>query len=320
MRKGFLLVILSGVILAGVVMVLAGRHSPFGKKNTSFASEPQKEITRIVMSDGDRELVLLNANGRWMINGKTETRKSSVSHILRILKEMTIKSPVSPGLFDSVVVRKNIEPVRVKAYENRRLLSNFLVYKTTSNIYGNIMKKSERAKPFIVSVPGQDTDIGSAFTMNELYWQPYTIFNLLPSEIVSVRFENLADTSSSFSIFKSGKTFEFIPPGTNTITWDSVLIRRYLTYFTFIPFESWALNLHEEEKEKILAESASYRIDVKTADREIVLSLWERKNPDGTTDSDRLYGKLAGTDQLFIVRYFDIDPVLKKREYFIRKE
>lgn len=317
MRKGILLI--SVVILAGAVMVLAGRHSPFGKKNTSFAAEPQREITKIVMSGSDRELVLLNPDGRWMINGKTETRKSSVSHILRILKEMTIKSPVSPGLFDSVVVRNDIEPVRVKAFENRKLLTDFLVYKTTSNIYGNIMKKSERAKPFIVFVPGQDADIGSAFTLNELYWQPYTIFNLLPSEIISVKFENLADTSSSFSIFRSGKTYEFIPFRINTSASDSVLVRRYLTYFTFIPFESWALAMNQEEREKILAESPAYRIDVKTHDREIVLSLWERKNPDGTTDSDRLYGKLADTDQLLIVRYFDIDPILKKREYFIRK-
>lgn len=318
MKKGFL-IILFVVILAGLIVVFTGRHSPFGKKNTSFASRPQKEITRIVMSGDDRQLVLENENGRWLINGKTETRKSSVSHILRILREMNIKSPVSNGLFDSVIVRNDIAPVTVKVFENRKLLSDFLVYKTSANIYGNIMKKSERSKPFIVFVPGQDADIGSAFTMNELYWQPYTIFNLLPSEIISVRFENLSDTGTSFSIQKNGKTYELMTYGGNNITGaDSMLVRRYLTYFTFIPFESWALGMNQDEKEKITGEPPAYSIIVRTLDREIAVSLWERKNPDGSSDSDRLYGKTGDAPELFIVRYFDIDPVLKKREYFLR--
>ena len=96
---------------------------------------------------------------------------------------MKIKSPVSAELFKSEITEKGIEPVRVKVYENRKLIKSFLVYKTSSNSYGNIMKIRERSKPFIVYVPGYDGDIGSAFTLNELFWQPYTVFNLLPSEI-----------------------------------------------------------------------------------------------------------------------------------------
>jgi hypothetical protein len=46
--------------------------------------------------------------------------------------------------------------------------------------------------------------------------------------------------------------------------------------------------------------------------------LWERKNPDGSPDSDRMYGTTGQTGEIFIVRYFDIDPVLKKRDYFIK--
>ena len=120
--------------------------------------------------------------------------------LLRILKEIKIKSPVSAGLFQSEITSKNISPVKVKVYENRKLLKTFLVYKTQSNAYGNFMKLKESSKPFIVYVPGYDGDIGSAFILNELYWQPYIVFNLLPSEIASVNFENFSDTSSSFTI------------------------------------------------------------------------------------------------------------------------
>ncbi len=45
------------------------------------------------------------------------------------------------------------------------------------------MKIKERSKPFIVYLPGYETNIGSLFTVNELYWKPFTIFKPLPSEI-----------------------------------------------------------------------------------------------------------------------------------------
>ncbi len=83
------------------------------------------------------------------------------------------------------LVSKKVKPVRVRVFENNKLLASFLVYKTGSNMYGNIMKIKEKSKPFIVYVPGYEGDIGSGFTMNELFWLPYTIFNLLPSEISS---------------------------------------------------------------------------------------------------------------------------------------
>lgn len=317
MKRNLFLILLV-VIIAGAIL-LTGRHSPFGNQSISFLAAPKDEISKIVFSDGKRELTLENTDGKWLLNGKLETRKSSVNFITDVLKRLSIKSPVSPELFDSAVVQKGITPVRVKSYENRKLLSDFLVYKTRSNIYGNIMKTRERTKPFIVYVPGYDGDIGSAFTMNELYWQPYTIFNLLPSEIISVRFENNLDTTASFSIIRSGKEFILMAEDTPVPEQDSTLVKRYLTYYMFIPFEMWALDLSEEATKSITGSTPAYVISVNAADgMEVELTLWTRENPDGTLDSDRMYGQTNVSDEIFIVRYFDIDPLLKRRDYFLR--
>ena len=48
------------------------------------------------------------------------------------------------------------------------------------------MKLRESSRPFIVFVPGNEAEIGSAFTLNGLFWQPYTVFSFLPSDIYSV--------------------------------------------------------------------------------------------------------------------------------------
>jgi len=304
-------------ILILVLLIFFANRSPFGKSNSSFASEPKEEITRIEFSEKGNRLTLEKTGESWLINGKIEARKSGVLFIIRILKEIKIKSPVSPELFDSVISGKNIIPVKVKVYEKGRLLKTFLVYKTGSNSYGNIMKMNDSSKPFIVYVPGYDGDIGSGFTLNELFWQPYTIYNLLPSEIASVNFDNLSDTLSSFSIINRNR--HFILTG-NQSGWDSSLVLRYISYFARVPFESWAFNIEESEKRSIETHNPLYRITVTTTSgKKTILTLWGMvtgKKGHDEIDSDRLLGKTDDKDELFIMRYFDIDPILKKRSYF----
>lgn len=316
--------VLRGFLIATVVvllsLVLFKNRSPFGKNNTSFASEPQKEITKIELSEGGQRLTLEKTGESWFLKGNIETRKSGIAFIIRVLKEIKIKSPVSPELFKSEVTGKGITPVKVKVYEKRKLIKSFLVYETRSNHFGNIMKMREGAKPFIVYVPGFEGDIGSAFTLNELFWQPYTILNLLPSEIASVDFENLSDTLNSFSIINNNQHYILSERKKNLTQWDSTLVRRYISYFARIPFESWAFEIDDAKQKIIESGQPLYRISVISAKgKKTILTLWERNTgEDGSMikDTDRLYGKTQDRDELFIIRYFDIDPLLKKRSYF----
>jgi hypothetical protein len=310
------LLIIVAVVLSLGLLLLRSRV-PFGKGNTSFSSRPEKEITRIEFSGKDGKLTLEKKDGGWIVNGRNEARRNSISFITRVLQEMDIKSPVSETMFNTAINRKGIPPVNVKVWEKRKLLSSFMVYKTQSNVYGNIMKKKPGSKPFIVYVPGHDGDIGSAFTLNSLFWEPYTIFDFLPSELSSVELENVRDSSNSFTISKTASGLSFFAGSHPMAGWDTTLVNRYISYFTWIPFESWALDLGKDEKQRIIAGTPLYRINVTPVKGEkIVLSLWEKMKDDGSADSDRLYGKTNNSDEIFIVRYFDVDPLLKKRSYF----
>jgi hypothetical protein len=182
-----------------LLICLFRERSPFGG-DTSFAASPKKEITTIEFEDGKNTLTLEKKGEAWFVNKNLETRKTSLLFILKILTEMEIKSPVTPELFNKEIIENGIDPLKVRVFEKGKLIKSFLVYKTGSNIYGNIMKLRESSKPFIVFIPGNEVEIGSAFTMNELFWQPYTVFSFLPSDIYSVSVENMADTSSSFMI------------------------------------------------------------------------------------------------------------------------
>jgi hypothetical protein len=319
LRNIFLLLIL--LFLLAAVIALRNR-SPFGKNQSSFASEPVKEITRIEFSEGKNRLFLNLEGENWRVNGKHEARKSGVMFIIRILTEMQIKSPISPDIFKKEITEKGVVPVKVKVYENRKLLKSFLVYKTASNKYGNVMKMRDKAKPFIVSAPGFEGDIGSAFTLNELFWQPYTVFNLLPSEMASVTLENFSEPESSFTINIHSGTFTLTDTKHLLTGWDTTRVQRYISYFTWVPFESWALDLDGSQQEKIKKETPLFRITVSKADgSNRNITIWDKySEKTGERDSDRAWAKTSDRDQLFIVRYFDIDPLLKKRSYFFTEK
>jgi hypothetical protein len=319
MRKAFMYSLISILFLLLVIYFLKER-SPFGGKNTSFAVDPKNEITAIEFTDSKGTLYLEKKGEEWIVNRKFETRKSSILFILKILTEMEIKSPVTPEMFNKEIVENGITPVKVKVSDKGRIIKSFLVYKTVSNTYGNIMKLGEGSKLFIVYVPGNDIEIGSAFTLNELFWQPYTVFNLLPSDIYSVKLENMADTGASFRIENENHRFRLYGQSKELTGWDTSRIIRYISYFTHVPFESWVFNLSAGEKEKIKNQEPLYEISVReTGGNKIFLMLWERsidENGVRKRDTDRLWAKKDRNDEIFIIRFTDIDPLLKKRSYF----
>jgi hypothetical protein len=314
--KYFLIFIVLGALL---FFMFRGRM-PFGKSNSSFAIESKTEISRIDFYQGDKKLTIEKSGDRWLMNKKAEARKSAVSFILRTLREMKIKSPVSADIFENEIISKKVDPIKVNVYEKRRLVKSFFVYKTGSNIYGNIMKMKASSKPFIVYIPGYEDNIGTHFILNELFWKPYLVFNLLPSQIESIRFENISDTSSSFLINCKKKVYS-LSDGKRVLTgWDTLKLKRYLTYFTAISFESWAFDLPETEKRSIESTMPLYRITVKQTDGlETDLSIrekWISVNDEKKRDSDRVWAKTNIQDAIFVMRYFDLDPILKKRSYF----
>ncbi len=306
-----------------LIIILLNNRTPFGKRNTSFSADPKKEITRIEFSCDDKKLILEKKGNEWRVNGQNEARKSSILFILKVLNEIRIKSPVSAELFNQEITEKEIMPIRVKVFEKNKIIRSFLVYKTNSNSYGNIMKIRHGSKPFIVSIPGFEEEIGSAFNIHELYWRPFIIFNILPSQISSVSVENYSDIPSSFSIVNSKLELKLAGTEGTLTGWDSSRIIRYLSYFVRIPFESWASELSPEERRKIESGQPLFLITVTESDgTERILTLWDRwleNNGKLEKDTDRLWAKTNNSNELLIMRYSDVDPILKKKSYFFTK-
>jgi len=313
------------VIIVCVVafFLLFRQRFPFGRSNTAFAVESNTEITRIIFFEKEMKLVLSKGNeDEWVIGNQIPARDEAVRFLLKVLKEMRVKSPVSSETFTEEIVSRKIEPVKVHVYEKRRLKKSFFVYRTDSNIYGNIMKMRPSSKPYVMYVPGYETDIGLYFTANWLFWQPFIVFNFMPSEIEEVVLQNYSDSSASFRVLCKDKNISLLTAGgVPAACCDTMKVRRYISYFTYIPFERWATELTAEKKEEIKSSCPLWKIGLKTREgKEVNLTIWQKlETSDGgreVIDNDRVWGKTGDVDDIFVIRYFDVDPVLKKISYF----
>ena len=325
MKKiGNLSVYFAIILVCAVALYLLFRQRfPFGKGNTDFAVEEKTEVTRIVFYERNMKLVLLKNNeDEWVIGNNLPARDEAVRFLIKVLKEMKVKSPVTSETFSEEIVKKKIEPVKIHVYEKRRLKKSFFVYHTDSNTYGNMMKMRPSSKPYVMFVPGYETDIGMYFTANNLFWQPFIVFNFMPSEIEEVTLQNYADTSASFRILCQDKDISLLTAeGIAASCCDTTRVKRYVSYFTYIPFERWATELTGEKKEEIKSSVPLYRIEIKTREgKNVNLTIWQKFKTldDGKEiiDNDRVWGQTGDIDEIFVMRYFDIDPILKKISYF----
>jgi hypothetical protein len=321
MKRPVVRYILILIVLAILILLIFKGRVPFGKGNTSFAVGQSTYISRIELIQGNRKIFLEESDDKWLINKKGEARKSAVFLMLKSLREMRIKSPVSAEVFDKEIIKMQIEPVKVNVFAKRRLVNSFLVYKSGSNPYGNIMKMKSSSKPFIVYIPGYEENIGVHFNADELFWEPFQVFHFLPSEIASVKLENISDPAASFGISHESKSFTLSDLKNDLSGWDTLKVKRYLTYFTSVSFENWAFDLSDKDKKAIESGLPLYRITVRQPDgKEIVMTIWERWKYEKTLrtpDTDRVWAKTNQTDKIFIMKYNDLDPVLKKRSYFL---
>ncbi len=171
------------------------------------------------------------------------------------------------------------------------------------------------------SVPGSGDDIGSVFSMYEQFWLPYVIFNIYPSEIESVDVHYTDNDTDSFTLcnpFFSRSE----PVGRSCMSgYDTLKVRRYLSYFTGVPLETWAFELEPEKADSIKSSPPLATVTVHLADGTRSLRIWERKveTPEGMeVDHDRVWGMTGESELLLVARYYDVDPLLRRKSYFLR--
>ncbi len=314
-----------GILLALLLIVIASIlvfkvRVPFGRENSGFSVDWLEDIKSITISDKENTLLLERSSKGWEVNKSFVARKSAVDFILKNIEGLEIKSPVSDELYSKLVDTDKQPPLKVRITGKNKSLE-YLIYKSSDPLYSSIFKKTVKSKPFFVNLPSYSIDPGNSFVTDEKYWMPYHIFNLEPDIISSVSIIYKDPGMDDISIVRGESKNSLFINGKESLQAKQDKIRRYITYFTFVPFENWAFDLKPENVTELISSEPEILIKVGlTSGNEVIARLWTKmlKTAEANVpDTDRLYGTIDGTGDIFIARYFDLDPLIKSAEYFI---
>jgi len=319
MRKHSLLLTAIFVLLITIIIVFRER-SPFGSRNSDFAIDWTEEIRSIEIIEEDISLELTRAGDRWMVNETFAARSSAIDFIMQTIENIEIKSPVSDALFDELINKNNIRATEL-IIRGKSKSDSYYIYPSHDSAYPSIMRRSLKSKPFFVTIPAYDFDPGRHFVTDEKFWMPFHIFKLNPAVISRITVSYRDPAIEDFLIAVEEENIYLQVEGNKISEAKPEKLQRYISYFTYVPFETWAFDMDESLRNELLSTEPEINIELELGNGNTLNTrLWNKLlgTEEGTIpDTDRLYGTLNGGRDFFIAKYFDLDPLIKTAEYFI---
>jgi hypothetical protein len=265
MKKKIYVIIGLIVVLgaAAVILVTRNSNSTINKELRDFAVEDTAYVDRVFMVRKDNQSVMLERDGNhWVVNGKYPVRPDAIETLLKTLKRIRIKSPVSNSALDNTVRMLATRNTKVEVYHGKKLLKTIYVGGPTQDQMGTFMMLEGSSVPFIIHIPGFIGYLSTRFFVDESGWRSTSIFNYNFPDIKAISVVNPSNPESSFKVGNpGGNRYElFHPDGTPVnARIDTTSIKFYISQFEKVNFEFFADSLPQNTKDSLLA-APPYRI------------------------------------------------------------
>jgi len=305
---------------------LSDPFSTLSRADRKIPLEDHESITCIVLIRGNDTLILsFREEGIWAVNQRYEAGLERVKRLLGWLQRLDIQAPVSRPeneLSDSLP----FYPFRLKLFEGKRKIRDLYIQTGSADETRFLVKGAGRRQWFLAESYGMDVKPDDLLTTCPISWRSHTLFRLNPADIRCVELTYPAEPGASFRLgYHPDEGFTLRNhAGEPVNAFNRKRAGRYLSYFMNIRFESFP-----DSEERRVADSLKntgtlpvFRLCVETTDgtnhkTEYYPVPKQTSNGTYVPDPYRLYGYWPEHDEYFRIRYLDIDPVLKRMNYFL---
>jgi hypothetical protein len=228
-----------------------------------FAVADTASITKIFLADKNgRNLTLeRDVKGHWLVNGKFDVRMDALKNLLETIKKVDVKEPVGKAAQDNVIKRIAAKAVKCEVYQNNVLTKAYYVGTETNDLTGTYMimidveTMKAMEKPFITYIPGFEGYLTTRYFTEERGWRDRTIFQYNPNDIKSVKMEVPYNPSFGYElIVNANNDYQIKMLGDNKLleNVDPLAVKQYLSYFQALGFESFEVNLNQQQIDSVL--------------------------------------------------------------------
>ncbi len=321
MHKGKLLTALLIVLIS-----LAGYYTYLQNKvlsSADFCIKNSSDITAIHIEQGKNKVTLHRKNQKWFVNDTFPANRNLIKRYFRIFSNLNLVAPVSKQKADSIKEILLKSGLKITLFNDDDIEYEYLLGELNHSKTGNYLLCNDNLG--LLNSLGLLKNLKNIVSVQSLFWRNKTVFNKPASEIKSIRFKNFPLPEQSFLIkFEKGRFNLFDYKNNKIEHYDTSSLNRYLSYFQNISFKQTENNLSDIQINYILKNNKAYFIELIDENNiKYQLNLYfkpQHAHNIKSTDYDLnlIYGKLNNEKYLLIFEYYEIDPILKELNWFIK--
>ncbi len=335
MKKNKIYLILFILLIAlAAWFYFTDKKSTIKRKLRDFAIEDTASVSKIFMVNKNNKSILLERldKSTWQVNGKYIARKDAVDLILKTLKRIDIKSPVSKASFENVVRNLAATNTKVDIFINGEdeAFKTFYIGGPTQDQYGTYMMLENSSTPFITYIPGFSGYLSSRFFLDEYAWRDTKIFKYAFNQIKEVSLEIYNKPEKSYRAVNNGdNSFSLFHLTDNSVVqnFDTLVVKQYLSLFKKVNFERIANEVSDSKRDSIFKAKPLFILNLKDNEDKITTITSYKRNLTANRDSvrltefdpERMYARINNDNELVIIQYFIFDPLTLDIDYFIKK-
>ena len=328
MKKKYGLYFLFVLLLAvSIIMVHNKRSGKFKGEENRFAVKDTGQINLIEIRTPENTLILERMQGNnWMINGLYYAAEKKITGLLTVISRLQVSAPVPNSIKYEIIASLENEGKRLMVVTDQGNPHVILMYHDTVYSDATYMMLENTDQPLRIGIPGfSDRNLARLFIDDVNYWRDNSIFKLREDEISSVSLFDRLHPDKSFHLVNGNeegyKLYSY--DDSNEVTgFLADAIAQYLSYFSSVSFERFLSDDEIKDQISLIRNDPEKMITVKDSRNQITkvkTFLWYVPNQDGILQPDinRLIAVINETD-IVLVKYMELDPVIKEIDYFLK--
>lgn len=328
MRKNYNKISFTNLIQLTAIVLLCWGCGIFSS-DKKFAYKRMSQITRIEITGDSSMSILENINNKWLVNGEYPANKDMMSNLTLVLSKLKVEYPLprvyAQTLTDSLIIEKGMH---IKLYAKTNLKRDF--YILSSDSLGCIGLINGEQQAYMLHMPGYNINLRDYIAPNYMFWLNNVLFSYYRNDIMSVEVENKEHPNESFRIdvMERGNYQLTDTQNLNIVqNINDIAIKRYLTYFNTITFDSYA-KLSEVEKKQLLSQQYSYKLTIQSKKEKNSYKIRYILLPDSELDIygnplkyDRYHFYISKNDDsnIMVASWITFDILLKNLSDFVNK-
>ena len=328
MKKIFLFALL--IIVLITLFFLNKNDTTLSEELSDFAVEDTASIQKVFFADKHgNSVTVARDSGTWLVDNKFEVRPEAIEYLLKTIKDIEVKHPVSNSLHDKIIKNLASSAVKVEIFTDNLNIAHktYYVGGEAKDLIGSFMLLENSSRAFVVYIPGFNGFLAPRYTIDGTtvacdLWRNRTIFSYDSKDIKTISVVNHEDTNKSFKIHRNDKFYSFTKNNTTKVIPDSQG-QEYFNLFKSVKCEGFMNDF--SKKDSIFNSTPFYTVRItdingkmdsilayhKEANRENYI---QENNQRLKYDVDRMYAKL--NSDLILIQFYVFDKILLKTPQF----